>query len=689
MPVVLKNNAYGYLASAISATDTSILLTTGTGANFPALAASEYFYATITATAGVPEVIKVTARSTDTLTVTRGQENTAALAFPAGALVELRVTAQSVLDAIDQYSNFNNANVREFGALGDGVTDDTAAINAAIAATNASGQWLVWDKGIYRVTDSIIASVPELRWVGQSATILFDPPADITYGLRLTLTAGVEHKLVGDGLEIDGNGKCHLGFQFYQPNGSHTTTLYVEKLRVKNIEQQVAVGFGAAAMAVRGGYKYVKLVDCSVENVMMRIGAGIIGVRGVNGIQVINEPANSGAYSKHTNIVRPIIKRVYSEDAAYPYDMDGIGVFANPDIDNSLGPSFLEVSGSDCTGCWGRDIKMQVASARIDSPVSLRNEGPSGGIQNSAYDFQTGPGVLTGGQYTVDGVVCTITGPFVRFSGGPAVHPYASRWMGGSVNIINGGVLPRVSFCDSSDATPSDYVVSISDVCVRGSIQNFIWGRTNGYDISKIKLSSVTCEEVTDTLFYLTTQGGGVAPYRFKTFAYDCVNLGASVPLVRLNVPGQGARALLDGRQNLGFDAGDSRFIGSAQTLSGFQLSEEAQMPLPLDNGFNSGTQKFYSFVIDANATRTLPTHGYNLNYIAEILAGVNRTTYALLSVDNAAIAAISVGASTAIGVTSDPGSGDLRIWRLNGTSQLVIRNGTASGRVFLVRFFG
>jgi len=689
MPVVLKNNAYGYLASAISATDTSILLTTGTGANFPALAASEYFYATITATAGVPEVIKVTARSTDTLTVTRGQENTAALAFPAGALVELRVTAQSVLDAIDQYSNFNNANVKEFGALGDGVTDDTAAINAAIAATNASGQWLVWDKGIYRVTDSIIASVPELRWVGQSATILFDPPADITYGLRLTLTAGVEHKLVGDGLEIDGNGKCHLGFQFYQPNGSHTTTLYVEKLRVKNIEQQVAVGFGAAAMAVRGGYKYVKLIDCSVENVMMRIGAGIIGVRGVNGIQVINEPANAGAYAKHTNIVRPTVKRVYSEDAAYPYDMDGIGVFANPDIDNSLGPSFLEVSGSDCTGCWGRDIKMQVASARIDSPVSLRNEGPSGGIQNSAYDFQTGPGVLTGGQYTVDGVVCTTTGPFVRFSGGPAATPFSSRWVGGSVNIINGGVLPRLSFCDSSSATLANYVVSISDVCVRGSIENFIWGRTNGFDISKIKLSSISCEEITDTLFYLNTQGGGVAPYRFKVFAYDCVNLGASVPLVRANVPGSGARAVLDGRQNLGFDAGDSRFIGSSQTFSGFQLSDEAQMPLPLDQSVSSGTQKLYSFSIEAGATKTLPTHGYNLNYLAEIIAGANRTTYALLSVDNAAIATISAGSSTAIGVTSDPGSGDLRIWRDTGTNQLVVRNGTASSRTFLVRFFG
>jgi hypothetical protein len=100
MTVKLKNNAIGYLASAISASDVTASLTAGTGASFPTLGASEYFYATITATNGVFEVVKVTARTTDSLSIVRAQESTSALAFAAGALVELRVTAQAVTDAI-------------------------------------------------------------------------------------------------------------------------------------------------------------------------------------------------------------------------------------------------------------------------------------------------------------------------------------------------------------------------------------------------------------------------------------------------------------------------------------------------------------------------------------------------------------------------------------------------------------
>ncbi len=47
MGVVLKNNTVGYLQSAVTASDTSIVLVTGTGSNFPNLTAGEYFYATI------------------------------------------------------------------------------------------------------------------------------------------------------------------------------------------------------------------------------------------------------------------------------------------------------------------------------------------------------------------------------------------------------------------------------------------------------------------------------------------------------------------------------------------------------------------------------------------------------------------------------------------------------------------
>jgi len=105
MPSSLKlsNNAIGRLGSNRSASDTTLVLVSGNGAKFPTLAAGEYCPATLVrASDGAIEIVKVTARSSDTLTVTRAQEGTAALAFLAGDRVELRLTAATFTDEVDR-----------------------------------------------------------------------------------------------------------------------------------------------------------------------------------------------------------------------------------------------------------------------------------------------------------------------------------------------------------------------------------------------------------------------------------------------------------------------------------------------------------------------------------------------------------------------------------------------------------
>jgi hypothetical protein len=98
--IELKNNAIGYLSTAISASDIGITLQSGNGSAFPALTGDEFFYATISSTLGTYEIVKVTARSTDSLTIARAQEGTSAASFATGARIEMRVTAQSIFDAI-------------------------------------------------------------------------------------------------------------------------------------------------------------------------------------------------------------------------------------------------------------------------------------------------------------------------------------------------------------------------------------------------------------------------------------------------------------------------------------------------------------------------------------------------------------------------------------------------------------
>lgn len=99
MGIKFANSAFATLAAGINSSVTSITLTTGQGARFPSLSAGDYFYATLIDTSNNLEIVKCTARSTDVLTVTRGQESTTARAFSTGDRIELRITAQGLVDA--------------------------------------------------------------------------------------------------------------------------------------------------------------------------------------------------------------------------------------------------------------------------------------------------------------------------------------------------------------------------------------------------------------------------------------------------------------------------------------------------------------------------------------------------------------------------------------------------------------
>ena len=100
MGIKLSNNAFATLAAGITSSATSITLTTGQGARFPSLSVGDYFYATLIDTSNNLEIVKCTARSTDVLTVTRAQESTTARAYSTGDRIEIRITAQTFIDAV-------------------------------------------------------------------------------------------------------------------------------------------------------------------------------------------------------------------------------------------------------------------------------------------------------------------------------------------------------------------------------------------------------------------------------------------------------------------------------------------------------------------------------------------------------------------------------------------------------------
>lgn len=129
-----SNNASSTLAAGITSTETALTLASGGGANFVALATGDWQMATLENTSGGLEIIKITARSGDNLTVVRGQESTAALDFAVGTVVEARLTA----GPLGTFTN-NAATNSGFAVLGTAAGYEAVTLGARATATQYSG----------------------------------------------------------------------------------------------------------------------------------------------------------------------------------------------------------------------------------------------------------------------------------------------------------------------------------------------------------------------------------------------------------------------------------------------------------------------------------------------------------------------------------------------------------------------
>lgn len=97
------NNALSTLASAVDAVGTTLTLPAGEGELFPTPSGDDWFVLTLTQAIAETswEVVKVTARAGNVLTVLRAQEGTPAAAWEASTKAELRVTASGFAEKQD------------------------------------------------------------------------------------------------------------------------------------------------------------------------------------------------------------------------------------------------------------------------------------------------------------------------------------------------------------------------------------------------------------------------------------------------------------------------------------------------------------------------------------------------------------------------------------------------------------
>ena len=147
MAVKFTNNAATTLAAGINSSVTSIAVTDGSV--FPTITGSDHFYVTFDDTTN-KEIVKVTARSGNTLTVVRGHDNTTARAFNSGDKAELRVVAALLEDITTEVTS--TLSVDTF--TGDGTTTAFTLSQAPSSEDNL----IVFIEGAYQNPGDFVLS---------------------------------------------------------------------------------------------------------------------------------------------------------------------------------------------------------------------------------------------------------------------------------------------------------------------------------------------------------------------------------------------------------------------------------------------------------------------------------------------------------------------------------------------------
>lgn len=279
--------------------------------------------------------------------------------------------------------------VKSFGAVGDGITDDTESLQSAID----SGLPLYWgDSGDkYRVTGQIsLNATGEVVWRSDGSTIYCDADVSVQRVISVELR-GYPIVITGP-FNIDANRKAFTGIYIANANDTWVDA-YLSVVTVNNAYRSSRAFSGGDGIALRGAFSTITLDRPIVRNIVMAQGAGIAGAQGVSGISItaLNYIRGLGDVA----INDPLVDGVYSEDTSSNIDQDGIKVFGADDTDGVNTPfeTKFHISGGTIRNCGGRAVKSQAEWGSIDGLKIFRGQNRTRG--GADIDFQVAGGQVS------------------------------------------------------------------------------------------------------------------------------------------------------------------------------------------------------------------------------------------------------------------------------------------------------
>lgn len=565
------------------------------------------------------------------------------------------------------------ASLKEFGAVGDGVADDTAAITAAIQ----SGLPLDWGGYTYRTTAGLELTSPNpIRWRSNGATLFVDGSSPVQYALYIKVPAG--HSYINGLLQIDANLKAFVGFHIENDGAiafpADWSDFYANGLSVRNVYRSSTVFTGGDGIWVRGAFRTVNLDSPIVENCRMASGAGVFGSQGIFGITVTG---NTAGEPQNIFIINPYVDAVLSEDDTYTFDQDGIRVIASPAASAPSEPS-CKIIGGTIRNAYGRGVKIQCEYGLVSGTKFVRTQGFAKGFGNQEIDFQEGGG-------SVENIDCVYNGSapstVVQFSGTRQV---------GKVNVPVGSINGIKVVLNTGTTLDSVWINSVFEAEAQIIRARDVEVRGAGILTNVCKFNAAH----SGSNFHLLISDIVAAPTDVWVKCGTGIGSGTLKATRLIHTGGSPANLRSSGSGNFRPVISADECVNFIQSVTTNNLVTPAGVikRIPIfssGNSENGGSYRNYTGTLADNNSVLIPDTGASLNSALLVISfATSNSSHAIVAASNAgALIVAQPGTQFAVGTTADPGSGTYRVWKDTGGYR--VKNNSGVSRNYTIMVIG
>jgi len=569
--------------------------------------------------------------------------------------------------------------LEDFGAVGDGVTDDTTALDNAIAAQVP----LYFGDKTYKITSPIAQTLTkDVIWYGRGGKISYENPSHSEYAIRLSDTTGVD--IVINNLTIDGTKQANKVLEILNNTSNSTPTNFVaNELRVENAKRLNTFS-GGAGIYIRGAFEDVTFNGGWVKDCELPTGQGTPAVIGIGGISITWYSDTS--YVKRVTLNGILIEKIYSSDLSYNFDQDGIKYFG-PNISGGTSgkeeSNLVVMGGCRFVNCYGRSIKTQCRNTVVRDSHFERTEGLASGVGNGEISSQYGTCVVDS---------CTFSYSNGQIPGGVVGPSSTTGWKSGATISNNEVYLESGTVLDKFVQTfPSAVVdpwsrIEVFGNKILGEVKRFVSFLTNAEKahltvrdnwVEEIGLS-VTSERA---LVYVQASGGTSPRYAYVNLVNNVYAGSQTVYLGRDSVTGTSMDANWSGYGNFGFVNDFNGDINDADPLTNIAIPAKI-------TGYEDSRYKGY-FGMQTKRISSGATATFDVGNRSVVIVNVeyNHDSYAIFGIAGTT-GSIAVGSEVALGTTTNPGTGRFNVWLSSPGAQISVENTDANARAVSVWVF-